>query len=171
MNAIAILSELAGRPVQALEWFWDDLDPTKLNVHPGGHDNSPAWLLWHAGREIDVQLAHLSGEEQTWTVSGWGARFAMDLDPDDLGYGHSAAQARAIALPGTDTSKQLLRDYLEAVTAQAQAYISTLSDDDLDDVIDDAWDPPVTRGVRLVSLFDDALQHVGQAAYSTGMRA
>lgn len=170
MDAIAVLSELAGRPVQALEWFWDDLDPTMLNVHPGGHDNSPAWLLWHAGREIDVQLAHLSGEEQMWAAGDFGPRFAFVVEPDDLGYGHSPAQARAIAPPETEESKQALRDYLEAVTVRAQAYVSTLSDDDLNDVVDDAWDPPVTRGVRLVSLFDDALQHVGQAAYVTGMR-
>lgn len=171
MNATAILLELAGRPVQALESFWDDFDPSRLNVHPGGHDNSPAWLLWHAGRQLDVQLAHLSQVEQTWTANGFGARFALGLSSDDLGYGHSAAQARAVVLPETDTSKQLVRDYLESVTAQAQAYLATLSDDDLDEVIDDAWDPPVTRGVRLVSLFDDALQHVGQAAYIAGMRA
>ena len=36
-------------------------------------------------------------------------------------------------------------------------------------VIDDAWDPPVTRGVRLVSVVDDDIQHAGQAAYLAGL--
>jgi hypothetical protein len=43
-----------------------------------------------------------------------------------------------------------------------------LTEADLDQVIDENWDPPVTRGVRLVSIIDDAAQHVGQAAYVAG---
>ena len=26
------------------------LSPAQLNTHPGGHPNSAAWNLWHAGR-------------------------------------------------------------------------------------------------------------------------
>ena len=37
------------------------------------------------------------------------------------------------------------------------------------DVVDRAWNPPVTRGVRLVSVVDDAAQHAGQAAYVRGL--
>ena len=40
-----------------------------------------------------------------------------------------------------------------------------LAPDDLDRVVDRRWDPPVTLGVRLVSIADDSLQHAGQAAY------
>ena len=36
----------------------------------------------------------------------------------------------------------------------------------LDEVIDEAWEPPVTLGVRLVSIIDDASQHSGQAVYA-----
>jgi len=36
-------------------------------------------------------------------------------------------------------------------------------------VVDRRWDPPVTMGVRLVSIADDCLQHVGQAAYVRGL--
>ena len=31
------------------------------------------------------------------------------------------------------------------------------------------WDPPVTLGVRLVSIADDSIQHAGQAAYVRGL--
>ncbi len=41
--------------------------------------------------------------------------------------------------------------------------------DGLDKVVDRRWDPPVTMGVRLVSIADDCLQHVGQAAYVRGL--
>ena len=44
-----------------------------------------------------------------------------------------------------------------------------LSATDLDRVVDKRWDPPVTMGVRLVSIADDCLQHVGQAAYVRGL--
>lgn len=169
MNAIDILLDLAQRPVDALEWFWDRLAPARLNAHPGGHDNSPAWLLWHAGREIDVQIAHLAGHDQTWTSAGFGERFGLELGERDLGYGHSAEQARAVVVPETAGAKQLLRDHLVAVTEQAKDYIRGLSEADLAEVIDERWDPPVTRGVRLISVFDDALQHVGQVAYVSGM--
>jgi hypothetical protein len=40
---------------------------------------------------------------------------------------------------------------------------------DLDRIVDRRWDPPVTLGVRLVSIADDSLQHVGQAAYLRGL--
>ena len=36
----------------------------------------------------------------------------------------------------------------------------------LDDIVDDSWDPPVTRAVRLASVIDDAAQHSGQAVYT-----
>ena len=44
-----------------------------------------------------------------------------------------------------------------------------LTPDDLDRVVDQRWDPPVTLGVRLVSIADDSLQHAGQAAYARGL--
>jgi hypothetical protein len=49
------------------------------------------------------------------------------------------------------------------------AYLGGLSDDDLDRVVDEDWDPPVTLGVRLVSVVNDDVQHAGQAAYVRGL--
>lgn len=40
---------------------------------------------------------------------------------------------------------------------------------DLERVVDERWDPPVTLAVRLVSVIADDMQHVGQAAYVKGM--
>ncbi|MDU4504545.1 MAG: hypothetical protein E7J02_16470, partial [Staphylococcus warneri] len=57
-------------------------------------------------------------------------------------------------------------------TGEALAdYAHRLSEADLSEIIDLSWTPPVTRGVRLVSLIDDAAQHVGQAAYAAGILA
>ena len=49
------------------------------------------------------------------------------------------------------------------------AYVRGLVDGDLDRVVDERWDPPVTLGVRLVSVVSDDLQHVGQAAFLRGV--
>jgi len=38
----------------------------------------------------------------------------------------------------------------------------------LDRIVDRRWDPPVTLGVRLVSIADENL-HLGQAAYLRGL--
>jgi hypothetical protein len=35
--------------------------------------------------------------------------------------------------------------------------------------VDESWNPPVTLGVRLVSVVNDDTQHVGQAAFLRGL--
>ncbi|MDI3331816.1 MAG: DinB family protein [Micrococcus sp.] len=164
MDALEILTDLARRPLDQLDLFWDDVDAGQLNAHPGGHPNSIAWLIWHAGRETDAQIAWLAGAEEAWTAGGWTSRFGPAVPADGYGYGQSPAQARAVVV----TDKALLRDYLAVVSRAAMDYLARLRPGDLDEVIDADWDPPVTRGVRLVSIFADALQHVGQAAYVAG---
>ena len=53
--------------------------------------------------------------------------------------------------------------------AATLAYLAELTDDDLDRIVDERWDPPVTLGARLVSVIDDDLQHAGQAAFVRGI--
>lgn len=64
---------------------------------------------------------------------------------------------------------QLLAKYHAAVHEMTLDFIKNLSDQDLDRVVDQRWNPPVTLGVRLVSVLSDCSQHVGQAAYAKGM--
>jgi len=47
--------------------------------------------------------------------------------------------------------------------------LAGLRDADLDRIVDERWDPPVTLGVRLVSVLDDDVQHAGQAGYVRGV--
>ena len=65
-------------------------------------------------------------------------------------------------------SVDALRDYYRAVRERTSAYLATVTPDDLDRIVDRRWDPPVTLGVRLVSIADDEIQHAGQAAYAAG---
>ena len=66
-------------------------------------------------------------------------------------------------------SADLLLGYLRATTDRTLEYLATLTDDDLDAVVDDAWDPPVTAAVRIVSILDDCVQHAGQAGFVRGL--
>ena len=59
--------------------------------------------------------------------------------------------------------------YLDAVQARTVEWLQGLGAGDLDEIVDRRWDPPVTLGVRLVSVADDSLQHLGQAAYVRGL--
>jgi uncharacterized damage-inducible protein DinB len=68
-------------------------------------------------------------------------------------------------------SPDLVLEYGAAVHEQTVRFLQGLSDEDLDRVVDTRWDPPVTLGVRLVSVLSDDLQHVGQAAYVRGLLA
>ena len=52
---------------------------------------------------------------------------------------------------------------------QTVRLVSGITDPDLNRVVDEAWDPPVTLGVRLVSVLDDDVQHAGQAGYVRGV--
>ena len=70
----------------------------------------------------------------------------------------------AVRPDGTDA----LLGYLDEVDGRTRTMLEALRPDELDRIIDPAWDPPVTMGVRLVSIADDSLQHVGQAAYLRG---
>ena len=164
MDPIEILKDLADRPRAAAQALRPKLTPELLNAHPH-HDNSIAWLLWHAARELDVQIAELSGKEPVWTAQGFDRRFDLGIGPDNMGYGHSPQQARAIAIDDPD----LLIGHLDAVIAAQLEYLDSLNGESLSEIIDEQWDPPVTRGSRLVSICVDALEHVGQAAYITGM--
>jgi uncharacterized damage-inducible protein DinB len=66
-------------------------------------------------------------------------------------------------------SAQVLLDYYDAVHARTVDFLRGLSPAQLDRVVDERWDPPVTLGVRLVSIVNDDTQHVGQAAYVRGL--
>ncbi|GAA1488673.1 mycothiol transferase [Brachybacterium sacelli] len=165
MDALDILRDLTSRPRDAAAQLRAQLNPVSLNARPGGHDNSVAWLLWHSGREIDAQLAGLTGDEQVWTSQGFSERFDLGAVGDTVGYGHSSQEARGVLVEDGD----LLLAYLDATLDAMDLYLEGVTAADLDDVVDEAWDPPVTRGARLVSILDDAIQHLAQAAYALGM--
>lgn len=131
-------------------------------LDPGA--NTVAWLVWHLTRIQDDHVADLAGEEQVWLRDGWVDRFGLPFGPREHGYGHTPQQVAAVDVPA-----DLMLGYHDAVHARTVAYVETIGEEEYDDVVDDSWDPPVTRAVRLVSVLDDDMQHVGQAAFVRGV--
>ncbi|MGO4593448.1 DUF664 domain-containing protein [Leifsonia sp. 2TAF2] len=127
--------------------------------------NSIAWLVWHLTRIQDDHVSEVADRAQAWTEEGWAERFGLPFDVSDTGYGHSSEDVAQLA----DVSASDLVGYHEAVRARTTEFLRTLTDDDLDRVVDRNWDPPVTLAVRLVSVISDDLQHAGQAAYVKGV--
>ena len=76
---------------------------------------------------------------------------------------------RIVVAPDSFKGTLTAAEAADAVAAASAAFLDGLTDDDLDRVVDERWDPPVTLGVRLVSVLSDDLQHVGQAAYVRGL--
>ncbi|WP_072806899.1 mycothiol transferase [Rhodococcoides yunnanense] len=164
MNHSAVLIDAFDRIKGVVHDTLEDIPVGALTYRPDSAANSVAWLIWHLTRVQDDHIAGVAGSEQVWTADGWNARFALPFDDDAIGYGQSSDDVAAVA-SGAD----LLREYHDAVHAKTVAYVDSLAADDLDRVVDENWDPPVTLGVRLVSVVSDDLQHVGQAAYVRGL--
>ena len=171
MNSREVLLTAYDTIESTLRAALDGLDPDLLDVRldasaPHPRANTIGWLAWHLTRVQDDHVADVAGSEQVWTAAGWQQRFDLPLqDPMAIGYGFSAEQVAAVRVPSTD----LLLDYHAAVHARTAEFLRGLDDADLDRVVDEDWDPPVTLGVRLSSVVSDDLQHVGQVALLRGL--
>ncbi|MFJ6606144.1 mycothiol transferase [Streptomyces lydicus] len=160
-----LLVDAFGRIREAVEEAVDGLDPDEIASRPAEEANSVGWLVWHLTRIQDDHVAGVAGTEQVWMADGWYERFGLPFAADDTGYGHSPEEVAAVR----DLSAELLTDYHEAVHDATVQYLAGVEDKDYKRVVDRAWSPPVTLGVRLVSVIADDLQHAGQAAYVRGL--
>ncbi|MFJ6728667.1 DinB family protein [Streptomyces sp. NPDC091281] len=165
MHAKEILIEAYGRVREEVRAAVEGLDADGLAARPAAGTNSVAWLVWHLTRVQDDHLADAFGHEQVWLSEGWEERFGLGLPRADTGYGHSAAQVAKVRV----ADGALLTGYFDAVHERTLRSLRELTAADLDRVVDERWDPPVTLGVRLVSVLSDDLQHAGQAAYARGL--
>lgn len=143
----------------------DGLTEEELAFRATAGANSIAWLVWHLTRVQDDHVADAAGTEQVWTSDGWFEEFGLPFEAAATGYGMSSDEVGAVR----GVTAERLAAYHEAVHDRTVAYIAGLRDADLDRIVDEAWDPPVTLAVRLVSVVSDDLQHVGQAGFVRGL--
>ena len=162
MDVADLFADAFERIRQSVHHAVEGLTEEQLAYRVDGRSNSIAWLVWHLSRVQDDHVAEVAGARQVWP--DWYDRFDLPFDESEHGYGQSADQVAAVRAPA-----ELLLGYHDAVHEATLRYVRTLTPADLDTVVDENWDPPVTLGVRLVSVVNDDTQHVGQAAFLRGL--
>jgi uncharacterized damage-inducible protein DinB len=167
MTGADLLVDAFGRVHESVREVVGGLTPEQLVFRVDDRANSIGWLVWHLARVEDDHLADVIGSEQVWHSQGWAERFALPFDVSATGFGHTPDEVAEVRPDSPD----LLTGYYDAVHERTIGYVSALTDESFDRIVDEAWDPPVTLGVRLVSVVNDATQHVGQAAYVRGLSA
>ena len=165
MDVAGLLLDMYGRVPELARHAVADLEAADLVRAPAPGANTIGWLVWHLTRVEDEHVSELIGVDQLWVTNDFAGRFGLDPDPHNTGYGHGPDDVAAVRPESADA----LIDYLEAVDARVREFLATITPKDLDTVVDRRWDPPVTMGVRLVSVADDCIQHAGQAGYARGL--
>ncbi|MEO6996751.1 MAG: DinB family protein [Terracoccus sp.] len=161
----SLLLDGFGRVLEGVPAVVEGLSNDELLWRPDRDGNSVAWLLWHLARQADVQVAGLAKSDPVWKEQGWFERFALPYDSRSIGFGMSSAEVGDFAI----ADPSLFAGYQLAVHDRTVSLIDSLNADEYDTVIDDRWDPPVTIAVRIVSVLDDAIKHLGQAEYVKGL--
>jgi len=165
VNTAELLIDGFGRVREDVHAVLEGLTAEQLAFRVDAEANSIAWLVWHLTRVQDDHVADVAGAEQVWTSDGWFERFGLPLDAEATGYGHQPEEVAAVRVESAD----LLRGYYDAVHGRSLKFVEQVADPDLDRIVDRRWNPPVTLGVRLVSVITDDLEHAGQAAFIRGV--
>jgi Protein of unknown function (DUF664) len=161
-HAKQILVDAFGRVRELVVDLTDGLTDEIAGYRPDPEANSIAWLIWHLSRVQDDHVADVAHVEQAWPE--WREKFGLPFGKWTTGYGQGAKEVAAVRVSG-----ELLGQYHGAVHDLTLRYLDGITPGELDRIVDTRWDPPVTAGVRLVSVIGDTMQHLGQAAYVRGL--
>ena len=167
MTSAGLITDAFGRIRETVTDTLYGLTTEQLTYRIDADANPIAWLIWHLTRIQDDHVSAAFGVPQVWIEGGWAARFGLPPDSSDTGYGHNTVQVATVS--DACAASALLADYHEAAYEQTAKLVSGITDADLDRVVDRSWRPPVTLGVRLVSVLNDDAQHAGQAAFVRGI--
>jgi len=163
MNAIDIilhsLEENEKYVQDALKWLSDD----ELKWSPEPHSNSIIFLMWHLARVEDLWINRIlkAGKDQ-YETEGWYKKFGTAAQ--DGGMGYDVAKLKAWPVPAL----KLVNEYKAAVRKTAIAYISSLTEKQLDEPRDFGWSKGTT-GSALKHLICEVGEHSGQIGYIKGI--
>lgn len=165
MEAAGLVLDALERVREMVREALKDLTPEEMLAPPRPHI---AWLAWHIARVQDANFSGLLERPQLWIRDGWHARFRMPPEPRDYGSGHRQTESQVDAFTVTD--KQLLLDYHNAVFDQTKSYLATVSNEDLNRVLNEPqYQPLPTLSVRLASVINCNTRHAGQIEYLRGL--
>jgi hypothetical protein len=164
VQATDVLIDGFGRIAEEVQRVLDGAGTDLLQYRADDSANTIAWLIWHLTRVQDDHIADAFGTEQLWTERGFADRFDLPFDVGATGYGFTSDDVAAVHV-----SAELLLEYHGAVHGRTVELLHGTDPAELERIVDERWNPPVTLAVRLVSVLSDDLQHVGQAAYVRGL--
>lgn len=142
-----------------------DLTDEQLHFRPLDKGHHIAFALWHLVRTEDMVLNFLVRKKTpVWNAQGWDKKLGMD--PQAQGTGMNAEQAAAVRI----NSLPDFLAYMDAVSKETEAYLSTVKDEDLGTVNElpvlgkrSLYD--VIGGTTLVH----AAEHIGEIWYIKGL--
>lgn len=164
MDVADLITDGFGRVREVVHDVVGGLSDGQLTFRVGPQANTIAWLVWHLTRVQDDHLADAFDAPQVWTALGWVDRFGLPFEPSATGYRQTATEVGQVRASAAE-----LIGYHDAVHEQTVRLVAGVGVTDLDRIVDEGWDPPVSLGVRLVSVISDDLQHAGQAAFIRGL--
>ncbi len=143
----------------ALKYLKED----ELTWRPEPHSNSIIFLMWHLARAEDYWINQaLGGGKQRYETEGWYKKFGTVAQ--DSGNGYDVAKLKAWPVPPL----QLVNEYRAAIRKTAVAYISSLTEKQLDEE-KDFWWGKITVGSALKHLVCEVGEHSGQIGYIKGI--
>ena len=126
MDAITLLKSAFNASHEWYQGTVAGLDAEQANVVPPGRAHPIAAQMAHVLHSEDGMVNMLQGQAPLWERDGWGERLGLPMLFSQTTEGSRAFRCDPAALA----------DYNQAVYAQTDAYLSSLSPDDLDRPID-----------------------------------
>ena len=160
--ALYAFSDARAYLMQALDGLSDD----ELLWQPQPGANHIAFILWHMFREEDRFFQYkLQGAPQVWEEGRWYERLNLPHDPQDVGFGWTAAQVNAFPRVRLDD----LLAYGEAVRARTLDYLQNVKPAKMDDIVESDVFGDTSVGNRISHLIVELAEHTGQIDYIRGL--
>ena len=106
------------------------LSPDQAHWRPDGGGNHIAFVLWHYSRTVDNIIRFVLQRKPTvWMEGKWDEKFGLDSRAQ--GTGMSAEDAAGVSISDLDA----FASYMENVWREADAYLGTVSDGDLENKV------------------------------------
>lgn len=162
MNAREILRAILAGANRFGEAPLGDLTEDQFNYAPSGTANTiSATLIHYAGSEDNFVQHFIQGKPRVWETGGWAAKVGLP-NPPGRGEDWTATKSKRLALAPA-------RAYAAAVRATTVAYIDSVTDADLERVIDFRGEP--RRVVDLLCLaLAQAIFHSGEISNLKGIQ-
>jgi uncharacterized damage-inducible protein DinB len=163
MNAIELVMQSLEENDKYVKDALTYLKEDELTWRPQPHSNSIIFLLWHLARVEDfwINMA-LKGGKQIYETQNWFKQFKTPAA--DFGGFYDVEALKNWSVP----SLKLINEYKTAVRKTTLAYITPLTEKQLDEPKDFGWNKG-TIGSALKHLICEVGEHSGQIGYIKGI--